>query len=371
MAHSPTGNQDRGRLRRCFEAVADYGLVRTLVCVSDEDYLATLLETLADIGDFEIVGEAANCGDALSFSRGLAPDLMIVDDALAEGRGRDVVAELARERAIPTMLMIDGDELAAANIGTADPAQVSTLPRSVVGRDDATARAHVRTRLRLLAARCSRARKTRSTDSLRSALAFVQQQAATGRVDHSVGRLVAEPLDLIVLLGGRGSTQAMSMMLPTLRRLAVPTLVAIAERESGSLVTAVSQAGRIRASLLDEPNDLREMDGLFVLAPRTHAMAYPESIEIRSQELSLDRLAGSMASLGASALVVVLSAEQKECVCGVAAAQEAGVKVAVMAPAEVQNIGAARCLIDQDLAQGVLTGRQLAWVLENAVPRRV
>ena len=356
------GNQDRGGLRRCFDGVADYGQVRTLVCVSDEEYLASLLETLADIGDFEIVGEAANCGDALAYSHRLAPDLMIVDDALGEGRGRDVVAGLARERAIPTMLMVDGDEL-VANIGAVDSTQVSILPRSVVGRGDATARAHVRTRLRLLAARCSRVGKTGGTDGGPDAVTFVQSPAATSRVDDSVDRLVAEPLELIVLLGGGGSTQAMSAMLPKLRRLAVPTLVAIAERDSENLVEVVSKGGHVRASLLDGPCDLRDLDGLSVLAPRTHAMVYPESIETRPQELSLDRLAGSTSSLGSAVLVVVLSARQEDCVCGVAAAQEAGVKVAVMAPAEVQNDGAARCLIDQELTQYVLTSHQLTQVL--------
>lgn len=350
--------------------MSDYEQVRTLVCVSDEDYLTPLLETLANIGDFEVIGEAANCAEALSFSRGLAPDLLIVDDDLAQGRGRDVVIELARERSVPTMLMVGAEDSVGRASGL-DATQVSTLPRSVVRRQDNTARAHVRTRLRLLAARCSRARRTRNSDSLEHALAHVRESVQYSRIEESVAGLVADPLDLIVLLGAAGSCRALNLVLPTLRRLPVPTLVGVVDPEVDSLVEAVEASQKIRVARFDEPADLRELDGLLVTVPHTQAVVLDGSIEIRPRDPSLDLLAGSLSSLGRSALIVVMSADQEDCVCGVATAQESGVKVAVMAPAEVKKIGAARCLIEQELAAAVLSGRHLAWVLEHAVPRRV
>ena len=70
-----------------------------------EDFRVLARELLAQAG-FEVVGEAANAGEALRFERALRPDVVLLDVRLPDRSGIDVARSMSSLDAAPSVVLV-------------------------------------------------------------------------------------------------------------------------------------------------------------------------------------------------------------------------------------------------------------------------
>jgi len=342
------------------------------VCVSDPQQSVAIMALLAECVDFEVIAAANAPEEAVEFSRTLSPDMLIIDDPLTDGRGIEIANELLLERAMPTMLM--ADKFTAPIPAWLKKAGISVLSRDIVRSDQENTRAHVRTRLQLLGARCCQRRRTQTAGTLHEALTRLRARTHGIEVSPELRALYEKPLDLMVLMGGEGSCQRFRDLLAIAGHPRIPILAAIADPRIDSPVTGLADSNKL-ASRVENTVALRDLNGLWALGPTEH-VEYVEGLlqydENSENGLDLDRLAQSLGALGEHCLIVMLGGNTAQCVNGLRQAVRDGVRLAVINPEDApgESMQCARILIEARLATAQITTEDLAAVMRNVIPRR-
>jgi DNA-binding NarL/FixJ family response regulator len=87
------------------------GVTRTLLADDSADLRRRIKELLAAAPDIEIVGEAANGGEAIRRTRQLRPDLVLMDVSMPGTNGIDATRRLKREMPQIQIIVLSGYDL--------------------------------------------------------------------------------------------------------------------------------------------------------------------------------------------------------------------------------------------------------------------
>ena len=79
---------------------------RTLLVVDDHAAFRALAGRVLGGEAFEVVGEAATAGEAVTLARRLRPDVVVLDVALPDGDGFEVAAALVRDDPGPAVVLV-------------------------------------------------------------------------------------------------------------------------------------------------------------------------------------------------------------------------------------------------------------------------
>ncbi|TPV95832.1 MAG: hypothetical protein B7733_07845 [Myxococcales bacterium FL481] len=336
--------------------------IRTVVCASHAAARRGIEQAVAGGGDFAVVGQATTASQAFTVVRESIPDFLVVDDALPDATGEALLLELANERVVPALLFADEGPRASGELRRVG---VSTMPRRLLF-GDADAQAHVRTRLQVISARCSSQRRTQSVDALAGALARVRQGEIERRFSPEVAAIVARPLELVVLVGGRGSARALLSVFAGLERLPAPLVTALQDGDYYRL-RAVE---RTPISELEHGVMLRALRGAVLVGPNQHVEIGDQFLHVSRDALDLPGFLRSVAALGDRVLVVVVAGELDDEVTGYDDVVRAGGAMAVLSPDPGATGDVNREAIGRTPAAAVVDIPALTWLLQNTVPRR-
>ena len=89
------------------------GVTRTLLADGNADLRRRVKELLAAAPDIEIVGEAADSGEAIRKARQLRPDLVLMDMSMPGANGIDATRRLKREVPEVQVIVLTGYDLRA------------------------------------------------------------------------------------------------------------------------------------------------------------------------------------------------------------------------------------------------------------------
>ena len=316
------------------------------ICASPTEASA-IRELAGETGHFEVVHETADVRGVVPLCRRLRPDVVVLDSQLSPATER-LAFELAVERPLPVLLLVDGSEEAPA--GGNDTIRLFRLPKQRLYADDPVGQRFARTRLTLLAAAAKEPKRTVGADGLRDLLDELYDEVDA---PPDVAALVERPLDLIVLAAASGTVRTLEAIARMIQAVRVPVLLAADPRiDPRDVETAL---GPLARTPLAEPKALRRLDGVQTLAT-----------SIRFQIADRDRLATGPGPLDPEALIDSM-----------AALGETGLTIAIgdeLEPAarRLEALGGNAAFVGEanlDLVQ--LTPTEVAWVLGRALPRRV
>ena len=86
-------------------SVCDHHRVATIVIVDDDPRFRGIARRLLESEGFEVIGEAADGREALSVSRELGPDVVLLDVQLPDIDGIEVASQLAADGGGPAVVL--------------------------------------------------------------------------------------------------------------------------------------------------------------------------------------------------------------------------------------------------------------------------
>ena len=82
----------------------------SILIVDDHEMFRTDARALLEAAGYRVIGEAGDAADAVTETRRLAPDVVLLDVQLPDGDGFAVAAELATQAGAPRIVLISSRE---------------------------------------------------------------------------------------------------------------------------------------------------------------------------------------------------------------------------------------------------------------------
>lgn len=334
-----------------------------VLAVQSAQHNAAMKHFIEAAGGFSVVAEPTDHASLLDAYAVHSPDVLILDDAMPGFDAFKFAANLALERPLPTVLLTSDESPGKLEGGLATPLRLVRVPHSLLEDSDGFGATHIRTKLRLAAARAREAKFTITRNKLTALLdELVDEEEDNAR--PGVGGLVTNALDVIVLAGGRKALPALEEVLRGTRRLRVPVIVALDDVGKGDPLDVPGRRGPPLRRLTSSVS-VRRLFGLSLVPANAQAWLEGEMLQIRVGDgVGLDhrRLLESLAPLGRRVLAVKMSPGRTDIDLGLSKAAMSGVTTAVIRNGGLETP-------ESDVVQ--LRTHELAWVLNNSIPHRV
>jgi chemotaxis response regulator CheB len=346
--------------------------IRTLVCVQDPVVLDALRQMLDVLGHFVPDPIVSDSDDLIAQCHESFPDVVMIDEELASGSVEALLAEARAGRPLPCVVFGAPERPTRKKRRANVPATATTLLRldreALCGPDEG-ARAQLQTRLLLLAAEIGTARRTQTDRTLQEAIRMVRARARHTDVRPEVLQLGTNPLDLLLLTGGRDSVAVVDRFLRQVGSVRVPVLLALRGLLPADRMM-VDSAARTPLTWLSTPTKIRRTAGL--VGSLYDVVVTREFLEIRPDApLDVARTVQSMYNLGRAGLTVLLSDSETDGAYALEAARESGGFVAVLEPELCPSPQAAAAALHSGANDLVLSYEEVVWLMIHAVPRRV
>jgi chemotaxis response regulator CheB len=344
--------------------------MRLLYCGPPNLEREAFLSLLADVPHMELVGQAETGADAVQLARSQYPDVMVVDGGLVGVDAERIARTLALERPLPTLVLVEeGDEEVEETFRSL---RIYRLAKTRLRQLDEMNRSYVRTRLNLLAARASEAKRTLPAESLSAVIDALMEEEADALVSQAVRSLAQTPLDLIVLAGGANGAELLAGVLPSVTSTRVPILIALeADASAMEQLREMVTSTRLPIRPLESSTSLRRAGGILVALAEQAVTVTPEMLRTGRGGLNLEQLLTSMGAVGRAGLSVLLAEGKTKGGAGLAAAERQDGLTATLAVHAFADPAASGAAGGGGRARPAMTQRELAWLLGAAVPRRV
>jgi chemotaxis response regulator CheB len=344
--------------------------MRLLYCGPANPEREAFMSLLEDVPHMELVGQAATGDEAVQLARSQYPDVMVVDGDLVGVDAERIARTLALERPLPTLVLVeDTDEEVEETFRSL---RIYRLAKKRLRQLDEMNRSYVRTRLNLLAARASEAKRTLPAESLAAVIDALMEEEADALVSQAVRQLAQTPLDLVVLAGGETAVEILGGVLPSVVSTRVPVLLALeAEAQAMALLREMVTSSQLQIEPLESSTSLRRASGILVALGGQAVTVTPEMVRSGRGTLNLEQLLTSMGSVGRAGLSVLLAEGKTKGTAGLAAAASQDGLTATLAVHAFADPAASGDMAGGRRGRPAMTQRELAWLLGAAVPRRV
>jgi chemotaxis response regulator CheB len=344
--------------------------MRLLYCGPPTPEREAFLGLLQDVPHMELVGQPETGADAVQVARSQYPDVMVVDGDLAGVEAERIARTLALERPLPTLVLIeDADEEVEETFRSL---RIYRLAKARLRQLDEMNRSYVRTRLNLLAARASEAKRTLPAESLAAVIDALMEEEADAVVSQAVRSLAQTPLDLVVLAGGASGVELLAGVLPSVTSTRVPILVALeAEASAMEELSEMVTSARLPLRPLERSTSLRRAGGILVALAEQAVTVTPEMLRTGRGQLNLEQLLTSMGAVGRAGLSILLAEGKTKGGAGLAAAETQDGLTATLATHAFVDPSVSGAVAGGRRGRPAMTQRELAWLLGAAVPRRV
>lgn len=342
---------------------------RVLIYTTRADVRDALAAALGRTALWEVIGHAADPAQLAGLLEVDSPDLVVLDEDLCGGDPLGTLSAATTGRRPPALVLVDTDPPASRAI--VGERRVGFLGKDLLLRGGLVATNHVWARLVAMSDLVPTRRRTQTANSLMEAIrrARVGQRHRDQR--PQVLTVASWPLDLVVLVGGRGSGAVLTEVLGRLTLTPVPVLVAIPESEIPA--PSVRAALRVPVEDLVAPLELRCARGVLLAPPGTHARVDGELIVLERGAATTDEVLDTIASCGqlhSGGLTVLLSGEDTELAVALAGPVNEGGVVTVVEPTSAPQPAAAAAAAEWGLVAFSLSIDELVFILGRAIPRR-
>lgn len=344
--------------------------VKIALCVESGELREAIERSLGRSGAFEIVGAAASADELAALVHTYLPAAAVIDERLARGDVTTMIATVTTGRPLRALVLVEDEATEIRRTRTGGPS-LEFLARPTLVKKGLAARSHVAHTLGRLAEACGGTpRDTIPTDLLVEAVSRRQSLAGKAGIRVELATLGSWPLDVIVLVGGKGNEKLISEVVRRVRALEVPVVVAL--RPNAALPLTAWAGTKVPVTHLTESVPLSRAEGLLV-APRTGSVRFsPNAIRVEPghEPLLVVDLVRSTGALQSGALTIQLGDSETDAALAMAGALDAGAIGAVLDPAMTEQPAGPSAALSWGRGLVTLTATELVWLLGNAVPRR-
>jgi chemotaxis response regulator CheB len=337
-----------------------------------DDAEKRLTKMLDELGHFEITGLTRNSEELVSLCHAAFPDLIVVDEDCAPYNVEAILGEARAGRPIPCVVLgipkLERPKKRRANVRASSTNLLWLDRQALVGPNEGP-RTQLQTRILMLAAELSSAKRTQTNRSLQDAIRMVRVRARHTDARPEIVSLGTTPLDLVLLAGDRTSVEPVSRLLAEVGSLRVPVVIALRDLTDDDRV-ALEQAARIPLSWLTESARIRRTSGFNVVT--SDLVVTPELLTIKSdQPQDTARTVASMSCLVEAGLTIVLSDQATDGAYALDAVRDARGFAGVLDPEACASRNAADAALKAETTGLVLSVDEIAWLVIHAVPRKV
>jgi hypothetical protein len=348
----------------------DQPRVKIAICAEAGPLSDAIERALLRSGAFEVVGMSSSATELAGLVHTYLPKAVVIDEHMGGGDVAKTLSRVTTGRPIRALVLVDDEATEIRRKSTAGP-NLDFLARPTLIKKGLAARSHVAHTLGDLAQACGGSPKdTIPTDLLVEAVERRQALAKTAGIRVELATLGSWPLDLIVLVGGRGNEGLFAELMQRVTELSVPVLVAL--RPYAALKPMAWGGANVSVTHLDEDVPLSRAEG-FLVAPRTGAVRLsPNAIRVEHghEPLLVVDLVRSTGALQSGALTVQLGDDETDAAIAMAGALDAGAVGAVLDPSATEHPAGPSAALSWGRGLVTLKPAEIAWLLGNAVPRR-
>lgn len=343
--------------------------VRAAIAVDSPELHEAVVKALDRNGAFELVGSAINVTELAGVVHTELPDVLIVDALLGGGDIETTLARVCAGRPYKALVLVEDERTEKRQNARGSNSVVSLAKPSLLARGLA-AKTHVARYFNELAELDSGMRRTIPTDILIESVERRQSLAGKAGVRDDVAVLGTWPLDLIILVGGRGNESLLTDLISRVTLLPVPVLLAL--RPGAALDRRAWTGLRVPMRYLTSPLSLRLAEGFLVTPTSGSVRLSPDAIKAAPghDPLEVADLVRSSGALQSGALTVQLSDESTDAAEALAGAVDAGAAGAVLDPRACAEQAGPQAALAWGQRLTVLSPSELLWLLVNAAPRR-
>jgi chemotaxis response regulator CheB len=337
-----------------------------------EDAETRLTQMLDELGHFEIAGLTRTSEELVSLCHAAFPDLIVIDEDVAPYNIEAVLGEARAGRPIPCVVLgipkMERPKKRRANVRASSTNLLWLDRQALVGPNEGP-RTQLQTRILMLAAELSSAKRTQTNRSLQDAIRMVRVRARHTDARPEIVSLSTTPLDLVLLVGDRTSVEPITKLLAQVGSLRVPVVMALRDLTADDKV-ALEGAARIPLSWLTESARIRRTSGFNVITGGL--VVTPELLTIKSAEPpDTARTVTSMSCLAETGLTILLSDQATGGAYALDAVRDARGFVAVLDPEACPARSAADAAHKAETAGLVVSVEEIAWLVIHAVPHKV
>ncbi len=336
-----------------------------VVCIPQGPTRDAVRAALAQAGFFNVLGVAKDGEDLKEQLSVHYPDLVVVDSVLCPEGAEAFVMLASSGRPVATLELVDRER------SSREPGRKRTqhvrLGKDVLLKDDLVAQNHVWARLLAMADHLTLSRHTQTASKLDDLIRGVRLRARHSDHRPEVVALATWPLDLIVVVGDSRTQKALPELLEMVPSSRVPILLAV----EGGVDPQILRMARIPVKALETTTKIRRCEGLVVASGRVGLRVTSEELVVDpSADFTALDLLQSTASLEAAAFAVLLSHHDPDVAMGLGTVVNGGGLVAIYDSRSTVSSEGPQAAISWGLTDMALDARELAWVIEQAVPRR-
>jgi DNA-binding NarL/FixJ family response regulator len=115
--------------REALSGVSACGMGTRVLIVDDHAAFRRHVGRLLVRGGYEVVGEAADCAEAIAQARRLSPAVVLLDVMLPDGSGLAVASELARAKGAPAVVLTSSRSRADLGAALDDTGAAAFIPK--------------------------------------------------------------------------------------------------------------------------------------------------------------------------------------------------------------------------------------------------
>jgi chemotaxis response regulator CheB len=347
-------------------------LIRAALCVHTQEAEQRLTKMLEELGHFDITGITHTAEELTSLCHAVFPDLIVIDEDVAPYNVEAVLGEARAGRPVPCVVLgipkPERPKKRRANVRASSTNLLWLDRQALVGSNEGP-RTQLQTRLLMLAAELTSAKRTQTNRSLQDAIRMVRVRARHTDARPEVVTLGTTPLNLVLLAGDRSSVQPIAKILSQVGSLRVPVVLALRDLNADDRV-ALEAAARVPLTWLSESARIRRTSGL--IAATGDLTVTPELLAVKAdQTVDIARVVSSMSSLAEAGLTILLSDEATDGAYALDAVRDARGFSAVLDPDACPSRTAADAALKAETAGLVVSLDEIAWLVIHAVPRRV
>jgi len=349
-----------------------HNLIRAAVCMHTDDAETRLTKMLDELGHFEIAGITRTAEELVSLCHATFPDIIMIDEDVAPYNVEAVLGEARAGRPIPCIVLgipkLERPKKRRANVRASGTNLLWLDRQALVGPNEGP-RTQLQTRILMLAAELSSAKRTQTNRSLQDAIRMVRVRARHTDARPEIVSLGTTPLDLVLLAGDRSSVGPIGKVLAQVGSLRVPVVMALRDLTADDKV-ALEAAARAPLNWLSESARIRRTSGFNVATG--DLTVTPELLAVKAdQPMDTARMIASMSGLAQTGLTILLSDAATDGAYALDAVRDARGSVAVLEPEACPSRNAADAALKAETASLTVSLDEIAWLVIHAVPRKV
>ena len=287
---------------------------------------------LARTPEFDVVARATGCESLAAYCRGVAPDVLVVDEALEGGECVRVAARFALERPLPTVIVTHEDAGVAIDTTLARRVRMTRVPHTALTTSHGAS--YFRTQLRLAATRSRESKQTIGREELRSVIdSLLDEDESLLPLPPHLAELARAPLELVVLITSKAALGDALQALARADVMRVPVVVAVDDAaDAHRLVAEASRRGQ-RLTPVERSMPLRRVSGRWLAWAGVEVEVERDVLSVREAtpgKLDVPRLLESLVGRAQGVLVVAGPRGRADCSKALQKLERAGATVVTL-----------------------------------------